>query len=139
MPYTIFAKNLQFLRKNESLTQAAMQDKHGFKQRNWSNWENDGGEPDYSNLIAISNLFAVPVDWLLKVDLAENVHLLHKSEVTKDELFCTSKSTSNSTPNQVNDPPSDYRNSDKRATDLLILEQLQALTSEVKKIGEKLK
>ncbi len=135
---TITAKNLVFLRKRRGLKQAEIEALCGIKQRNWSNYENGTTEPDITSLIATSKLFGTPVDWLIKVDLEQNVHLLSKLPLELEDLKSTSFHTSNSTSNVQNEGQKAYGNDQGKGTDLLILHQLEVLTGEVKKIAENL-
>lgn len=138
MNRNFLAKNMIFLRKFKSLTQTEIEASKGIKRRNWSNWENEVAEPAIANLIDIANMFGVPIDWLLGVDLSENVHLMDNLPTQIEEIKCTSIGTSISTSNGVNEPPGPYNSEIKNSTDLLILQQLEVLTKEVQKIGENL-
>lgn len=132
------AKNLHFLRVFNKLTQVEIENSTGFKQRNWSNWENDVSQPSLTNLITISNNFGVPTDWILKLDLEQNVHLIKNLPLKIEEVKCTTKSTSYCTSNEVNEPEPDYGKVLELDTNKQILDQLKTLTDEVKKIGQNL-
>ncbi len=137
MELTNFAKNIRFLRTRRGWTQSEMPDRCGIKQTRWSSWENDAASPDFNNLIAISDLFAVPIDLLMRIDLEKNLHLIEKSGELVELLKSTSKSTGNTTSNDGNEPETEYLKA-KKETDLLILRQLNTLVDKVDEINAKL-
>ena len=53
-------------RKENNLTQEALAEKLNVSPQAVSKWENDQSIPDINVLIAMSDLFAVSLDWLLK-------------------------------------------------------------------------
>ncbi len=130
--------NLAFLRDNKKLTQTEIEVQTGIARRNWSNWENDVSQPSIANLITIGNLFSVPIDWLIKLNLQENVQLIENLPSKLEDIKCTSKSTSNSTSNLMEEPEIAILQGKPADTNTLILQQLKTLTEEVKKIGENL-
>ncbi|SCW49477.1 Transcriptional regulator, contains XRE-family HTH domain [Ruminococcaceae bacterium YRB3002] len=62
----IFSEKLQILRKNKGLTQEALADKLGVSRQAVAKWEAGQVYPDISNLIQISELMNVSVDYLVK-------------------------------------------------------------------------
>lgn len=64
-------KNLRHLRKQSSRTQSEIASLIQKGQTTIGNWENGISEPSLNELLIISNYFDIPVDTLLKVDLAE--------------------------------------------------------------------
>lgn len=64
-------KNIRFLRKQSSKTQSEIASLIQKGQTTIGNWENGISEPSLSELLIISNYFDIPLDTLIKVDLAE--------------------------------------------------------------------
>jgi transcriptional regulator with XRE-family HTH domain len=64
-------KNLRHLRKQSSRTQSEIASLIQKGQTTIGNWENGISEPSLNELLIISNYFDIPVDTLLKIDLAE--------------------------------------------------------------------
>ena len=62
----IFSEKLQILRKNKGLTQEALADKLNVSRQAVAKWESGQVYPDISNLIQISDLMNVSVDYLVK-------------------------------------------------------------------------
>lgn len=62
----IFSEKLQILRKNKGLTQEALADKLGVSRQAVAKWEAGQVYPDIANLIQISDLMNVSVDYLVK-------------------------------------------------------------------------
>ena len=62
----IFSEKLQILRKNKGFTQEALAEKLGVSRQAVAKWEAGQVYPDISNLIAISDLMNVSVDYLVK-------------------------------------------------------------------------
>ena len=61
-----FGETLFKLRKEKGLSQEALAERLGTTRQAVSKWENDQGFPEMEKLLALSNLFEVPVDTLLK-------------------------------------------------------------------------
>lgn len=61
-----FGETLFKLRKEKGLSQEALAERLGTTRQAVSKWENDQGFPETEKLLALSNLFEVPVDTLLK-------------------------------------------------------------------------
>jgi transcriptional regulator with XRE-family HTH domain len=64
-------KNLRYLRKQSSRTQSEIATLIQKGQTTIGNWENGISEPSLNELMIISNYFDIPLDTLLKTDLAE--------------------------------------------------------------------
>jgi transcriptional regulator with XRE-family HTH domain len=64
-------KNLRHLRKQSSRTQSEIASLIQKGQTTIGNWENGISEPSLNELLIVSNYFDIPVDTLLKIDLAE--------------------------------------------------------------------
>ena len=62
----IFSEKLQILRKNKGLTQEALGARLGVSRQAVAKWESGQIYPDISNLIQISDLMNVSVDYLVK-------------------------------------------------------------------------
>lgn len=62
----IFAEKLKLIRKNEGLTQEELAEKLSVSRQAVAKWEAGQVYPDISNLIQISNLFHVTVDYLVR-------------------------------------------------------------------------
>lgn len=63
-------KNLRYLRKQSGKTQSEVASLIHKGQTTIGNWENGISEPSLGELLIVSNYFAVPIDVLLKTDLA---------------------------------------------------------------------
>ena len=61
-----FSEKLQILRKNKGLTQEALADKLNVSRQAVAKWESGLAYPDISNLIQISDLMSVTVDYLVR-------------------------------------------------------------------------
>lgn len=62
----IFAEKLKLIRKNEGFTQEELAEKLAVSRQAVAKWEAGQVYPDISNLIQISNLFHVTVDYLVR-------------------------------------------------------------------------
>lgn len=62
----IFSEKLQFIRKNHGFTQEELAGKLNVSRQAVAKWESGQVYPDIFNLIQISNLFHVTVDYLVK-------------------------------------------------------------------------
>ena len=82
----IFSEKLQILRKNKGYTQEALAEKLGVSRQAVAKWESGQIYPDISNLIAISELMNVSVDYLVKdQDCAVNINA--QPDTNLDELI----------------------------------------------------
>ena len=62
----IFSEKLQLIRKSKGMTQEMLAEKLDVSRQAVAKWESGQGYPDISNLIQISNLFNVTVDYLVR-------------------------------------------------------------------------
>ena len=62
----IFSEKLAILRKNKGFTQEALAEKLNMSRQAVAKWESGQAYPDISNLIQISNLMNVTVDYLVR-------------------------------------------------------------------------
>lgn len=62
----IFSEKLQLLRKNKGLTQEELAEKVCVSRQAIAKWESGQSYPDISNLIQISHLMNVTVDYLVR-------------------------------------------------------------------------
>lgn len=62
----IFSEKLQLIRKNKGLTQEELAEKLSVSRQAVAKWESGQVYPDISNLIQLSNIFNVTVDYLVK-------------------------------------------------------------------------
>lgn len=62
----IFSEKLQLIRKSKGLTQEELSEKLNVSRQAVAKWESGQVYPDISNLIQISNLFNVTVDYLVR-------------------------------------------------------------------------
>lgn len=77
----IFSEKLQLIRKNKGLTQEELAEKLTVSRQAVAKWESGQAYPDISNLIQISNLFHVTVDYLVK---DQECMMSCQSELSKD-------------------------------------------------------
>ena len=82
----VFSEKLQILRKNKGLTQEELAEKLGVSRQAVAKWESSLVYPDIYNLIQISNLMNVSVDYLVKdQDCAVNISAEEQTDI--DELI----------------------------------------------------
>ena len=82
----VFSEKLQILRKNKGLTQEDLAEKLGVSRQAVAKWESSLVYPDIYNLIQISNLMNVSVDYLVKdQDCAVNISTEEQTDI--DELI----------------------------------------------------
>lgn len=77
----IFSEKLQLIRKNKGLTQEELAEKLSVSRQAVAKWESGQVYPEITNLIQISNLFNVTVDYLVRdqecmINCAENIEQL---------------------------------------------------------------
>ena len=82
----IFSEKLQILRKNKGLTQEALADRLGVSRQAVAKWEAGQVYPDIANLIQISDLMNVSVDYLVK-DRDCTVDIKPDPDTDLDELI----------------------------------------------------
>lgn len=62
---TTFGQNVQQLRRRAGMSQQALAEQLHVSRQAVSKWELDAAKPDIDNLMQISALFSVSIDWLL--------------------------------------------------------------------------
>lgn len=82
----IFSEKLLLIRKNKGLTQEELAEKLTVSRQAVAKWESGQAYPDISNLIQISNLFHVTVDYLVR-DQECMVSLSNDSATDLDKLI----------------------------------------------------
>ena len=82
----IFSEKLQVLRKNKGFTQEAFAEKLNVSRQAVAKWESGQVYPDIGNLIEISNLLNVSVDYLVK-DQDCALSAKHVPDTDLDELI----------------------------------------------------
>lgn len=65
------ARNLQYLRKRDKITQEDLADRLGVSRQSVSKWETDEAYPETEKLLALCDLFAVSLDDLMRRDLTQ--------------------------------------------------------------------
>ncbi len=76
-------QKLKNTRLTAGLTQESVAEKIGVSRQTISNWENDKSYPDIINVIALSNLYSISLDELLKEDLKMVEYLQESTDVVK--------------------------------------------------------
>lgn len=76
-------QKLKNTRLTAGLTQESVAEKIGVSRQTISNWENDKSYPDIVNVIALSNLYSISLDELLKEDLKMVKYLQESTDVVK--------------------------------------------------------
>ena len=82
----VFSEKLQLLRKGKGLTQEELAEKLGVSRQAVAKWESALVYPDIYNLIQISNLMNVSLDYLVKEQECE-VNLSGQDRTDLDELI----------------------------------------------------
>lgn len=82
----IFSEKLQILRKNKGLTQESLAEKLNVSRQAVAKWESGQVYPDIFNLIQISNMMNVSVDYLVK-DQDCSVNIAGAKVTDLDELI----------------------------------------------------
>jgi len=82
----IFSEKLQLLRKNKGLTQEEMAEKLDVSRQAVAKWESGQVYPDISNLIQISNLLNVTIDYLVR-DQECMINISSERKTDLDELI----------------------------------------------------
>ncbi len=93
-----FAKLLYELRKSKNLTQSELAKQIGVSNKTISKWENGETYPETTQLIALSNLFNISIDELLKGKINElslNVNITKKENVEEKKVIKPSAITRN--------------------------------------------
>ncbi len=82
----LFSQKLQLIRKNKGFTQEALAEKLAVSRQAVAKWEYGRAYPDISNLIQISSLFNVTIDYLVK-DQECTVNCLDDNGTDIDQLI----------------------------------------------------
>lgn len=82
----IFSDKLQILRKSQGYTQNEVSDKLGVSRQAVAKWETGQFYPDITNLIALSKLFNVTIDYLVK-DQDCSVSLSEKQDTDIENII----------------------------------------------------
>lgn len=80
-----FAEKFLVLRKSENLSQEEIAEKLNVSRQAISRWEMGTAMPDAQNLLQISKIFKVSIDFLLNNELAENVKTSANNAVVTDK------------------------------------------------------
>ncbi|WP_326717321.1 helix-turn-helix transcriptional regulator [Vagococcus jeotgali] len=78
-----FSKQLKLYRERESLSQEQLAEKIYVTKQTISKWENEKTYPDIHNLIALSTLFDITLDELIKGDLVKMKHSVDVDKMNK--------------------------------------------------------
>lgn len=78
---------LQFLRKQNGYSQEQLADKLGIARQTISKWENGQAIPELSGLIALSELYGVTIDRIVKDNDACNIPLCRNTSLNMDEII----------------------------------------------------
>lgn len=71
------AEKLIYLRKKQGLTQMELAEKLNVSRQAISRWEVGAAVPSIDNLVVLSKLYCVSVDYLLKDEISENANELY--------------------------------------------------------------
>ena len=82
-------KKLKEARLNRNLTQEIIAEKLNVSRQTISNWENEKSYPDIISVIALSDLYSVSLDELLKGDQKMAEHLEESTNVVKSNKKLT--------------------------------------------------
>lgn len=82
----IFSEKLQLLRKNKGITQEELAENLSVSRQAVAKWESGQAYPDIANLIQISNIMNVTVDYLVK-DQECSVNIMSKGSSKIDEII----------------------------------------------------
>jgi len=82
----IFSEKLQLLRKSKGLTQDELAEKLDVSRQAVAKWESGQVYPDISNLIQISDLFNVTIDYLVK-DQKCTINVIPDAKTDLDKLI----------------------------------------------------
>ncbi|WP_028975283.1 DUF5680 domain-containing protein [Spirochaeta cellobiosiphila] len=86
-------KRIQELRVKIGFTQEQLADKLGLSRQSIAKWEHNDSTPDINNLIELSNLFNIPIDYIVK---GPNPYQSYKSASSENlddikNFLCTAK------------------------------------------------
>ncbi|MBO4126336.1 helix-turn-helix domain-containing protein [Streptococcus suis] len=79
---SLLPQRLKELRLHHGLTQTQLGEKVGIKQNTFTNWENGKRTPSIEDIIKLSNIFNVSIDYLLGLS-NEKSHYIDPSEENK--------------------------------------------------------
>ena len=79
-----FEEKLMDLRKKHGMSQEELADRLGVSRQAISRWELGSTLPDAPNLLKLSDLFGVSIDYLLRDDEDETTHLPSTNEVHRE-------------------------------------------------------
>lgn len=85
----IVGKNIQYLRKENNLTQQALAEKLNYTSKAISKWERGESIPEIETLIAIASFFKVTVDYLLHENANEHSKDFIPSEIKDKNILFT--------------------------------------------------
>ena len=117
-------KNLRYLRKQLSKTQSEIAALIKKGQTTVGNWENGISEPNLDELLVISNFFDIPLDILVKVDLAGANH--------NNRTVATGVAAYDHTP----EPSPQAKEPDDRLS--YVLQEIKSLREEMERINARL-
>ena len=76
-------EKIRTARKQEGLSQEQLSEKLGISRSSVAKWETDKGIPDISNLIALSDVFGLSLDELIKEDTTVKKKIIADSSAKK--------------------------------------------------------
>lgn len=79
-----FGEKLQALRKAKAMSQEDLAEKLLVSRQTISRWEGDQALPDLSNIIALSKVFNVSIDYLVGTDMNEINTNIEGNQLSKD-------------------------------------------------------
>ncbi|HEY4107853.1 helix-turn-helix transcriptional regulator [Puia sp.] len=118
-------KNLRYLRKQMSKTQSEIASLIKKGQTTIGNWENGISEPNLDELLVISNFFDIPLDVLVKVDIAEST-MSHRPTATGTAPYDHSQ-----------EPSPHVREKDDRLS--YVLQEIKSLREEMERLHARIK
>jgi transcriptional regulator with XRE-family HTH domain len=126
-------KNIRYLRKQSSKTQTDLAVLINKGQTTIGNWENQISEPNVEELLIISNYFGIPVDLLLKEDIAQRD--LHKNAGGSDEKLSRKSSVKYAQPEEFQSVVKDKEDT----TLAYVLKEVKAMRDELELIKRQMK
>lgn len=81
-----FAEKLADQRRRHGMSQEQLADRLGVTRQSVSKWESGAAMPELAKLIALSELFQVSVDYLVKDDITEGMQESHREEAVASRL-----------------------------------------------------
>lgn len=80
-------EKLQLLRKQNGYSQEQLADKIGIARQTISKWENGQAVPELGGLIALSELYGVTIDRIVKENDECNIQLSHRADINIHEII----------------------------------------------------